>query len=283
MKDNAKPELIAELSLIEPMAPGFYDGLPMERYHAGPELSSSGLSDLKLSEAHYLAGRKKPRRHEVIGTLTHMRTLERDLFESTVVAIEGHRGGDAVKKAVAKATAEGKFVCKPEEYANVVAMSDAIMAHPNAKLLFRGGVAERSFYWKDKDSGADCRCRPDYLIIGDHVVPSDIKYFSDLTDFELWRQIKKMKYHWQAAFYEDGLQHVLGRKTDPFAHVFVEEPRFPNDHIGVRVICIEDDLLDEAREEIKPLKEKFARARESGKWNSYPEEITTIGKWIFTR
>lgn len=258
------------------MKQGFYDNIPMGQYHEGPELSSSGLKELALSEAHYAASRaNRPQRNEIIGTLTHMRVLEPHLFASKVEAIEGHRGGKEVKQAVADAVARGKIVCKPEEYEKVIQMGAAIMLHPHAKKLFVGGVAERSFYWTDQDTGAPCRCRSDYFIEKKMIV-ADIKYFSNLSDFELQRQVRGMKYDWSAAFYEDGIRAVTGASVEVFAHVFVEEPRFPGDHVGVRVITLDDMDLDKAREQYRPLVEKFAKAHKTGIWPSYPEEITAL-------
>jgi len=257
------------------MKPYFIDNLPMNLYHAGDQLSSSGLKELALSPAHYKASRNKPFEQEIIGTLTHMRVLEPKLFEDTVVFIEGHRGSKLVKAEVESAEAEGKIVCKPEEYKKVVLMSDAILAHPQAGVLFQGGVAERSFYWADPETGALCRCRADYFIEKNMIV-SDIKYFSKLIDFELQCQIRKMKYDWSAAFYEDGIGIVMGRPVQVFAHVFVEEPRFVGDNIGVRVVTIDEQDLDVARREFLPLKESFAAAYKDQKWPSYNQEITTI-------
>jgi PDDEXK-like uncharacterized protein DUF3799 len=254
----------------------FIDGLDMQKYHAGPELSSSGLKELALSEAHYWASKlNRPHRREVIGTLTHMRTLERPLFDKMVVVVDGHRGKTEVKDAVARAESAGQIVVKTEEYEDVVQMSAAIMAHPKAKHLFQGGVAERSFYWTDADTGAPLRCRTDYFIPGTMVI-SDIKYFANLTDFELQRQIRKMRYDWSAAFYEDGVKSVTGADVAVFAHVFVEQPRFPGDHIGVRVITLTEEDLNFAREQYRPLIEKFAVAHNAQVWPGYSPEISSL-------
>jgi PDDEXK-like uncharacterized protein DUF3799 len=254
----------------------FIDGLDMQKYHAGPELSSSGLKELALSEAHYWASKlNRPHRKEVIGTLTHMRTLERDLFDKNVVAIDGHRGKTDVKDAVARAEAAGKFVCKPDEFEEVVAMSAAIIAHPKAQYLFQGGVAERSFYCTDEETGAPLRCRADYFIPKTNVFV-DLKYFTCLTDFELQRQIRAMRYDWQMAYYIDVIEAVTGEPIAVSALVFVEAPRFPGDHIGVRVITLTEEDLDFAREQYRPLIEKFAKAHASGIFPSYPSDIGTL-------
>lgn len=200
-----------------------------DEYHKSIGISFSGLKEFAKSPAHYDVYRRKPyEQSNDIGTLFHLAVLEPDRFTSLVRVIDGHRGTKAVKDAVMEAEAEGKIVCKGAEFEKILMMKEALHRdRRSSELINQQGVAESSIFWNDKHTNVLCRARPDWFIPSLGVI-ADLKTFSDIDSYSLERQIARMKYHVQAAFYLraiESLTHQQTQSTD-FVNIFVttEEP-----------------------------------------------------------
>lgn len=246
---------------------------PAEVYHASAGLSYSGLKQFAKTPAHFLAYLDSDRAEtgaQRLGTLAHMAILERERFERTVQVIDGHRGTNAVKAAIAEAEANGKYVCKPQEYEDARRMADAVYKSPLIAKLLSGGQAEQSIRWRDPETGVLLRCRPDYLRKDGVVV--DVKTYEDLSEESVQRQIAKMKYHWQSAFYLAGVNQTLKLETKMFAHVFIDTKAFV-----ARVVVLDDPSITLAENEIRPLINAYAESLKANNWPGYPEEILTTG------
>jgi hypothetical protein len=250
-----------------------------ESYHSSVGLSFSGLKQLSKTPAHYIASRSRDDEETAsqrLGTLVHMAILERDRFRSSVVAIEGHRGKKDVKEEIAHAEMNGKYVCKPDEYMATIKMADAILLNPSAEKLLTGGAAERSIRWRDPETGVLLKCRPDYL--RDDGIVVDLKTFNDLNEDNLQRHILKSKYHWQSRFYLDGVNQVLGLKSNMFAHIFIDTEAYVS-----RVVVLDDASLEKAETLIRPLIQLYSECLKNDVWPGYPPEIltTSIPSWAW--
>lgn len=242
-----------------------------ETYHSSEGLSFTGLKKFAETPAHYAWYKANPNDEtssQKLGTLAHMAILEPMRFETGVKIVDGHRGSNSVRAAVAAAEEAGYYVCKPEEYQAAIEARNAVKSLKVCSALFEGGYAEKSIRFVDEKLGLLLKCRPDYIIPSKQIIV-DIKTFNDLSDHAIDRQIHRMKYHWQSAFYLNVVNQVMGWNTRKFVHVFV--------HTEVpvaRAKVLDDASLEKAREEMQPLLVKFAECLKTNSWPGYADEIT---------
>jgi hypothetical protein len=198
-----------------------------------------------------------------------MAILEPERFERDVVLNDENRNSNAFKAVRAEVEARGKYICKTPEYEAAAAMRDGVYRNTTARRLLSGGKAEQTIRWRDPETGVLLKCRPDYLRKDGVVV--DVKTFSDLSQDSLERQIARMRYHWQSAFYLDGANRVMGTDSTMFAHLFVDTEAFI-----ARVVVLDDDALGKAQRELAPLIDFYAACMKSNLWPGYPDEILTV-------
>ena len=244
-------------------------------YHAGPGLSYSGLKEFSISPAHYQAYLTEPREQtasQLVGELFHMRTLERERFDRMVSKVDNRQTKEN-KAIIAEKEAAGGIVCTSKEYEKVCRMSDAVLAHPFASslLIHPQGQNEVSVFSQDPLTGITLKCRPDRLIQTERFIVCDLKYYSDLSENGIRSQIRRMKYHWQAAFYLHVCGLVFNRISNLFCNIFVED-KAP---FAVRVVVLDDASLERAYAEIMPLLEKFSECQKLGVWPAFEDGVFT--------
>lgn len=173
----------------------------------------------------------------------------------------------------------GRIVLTSDQWDQVHRMRDAVMDHPVAgKLLSYGsGVAELSAYWIDPDTGALCRCRPDFWRHDGILV--DLKTTEDASPEEFARSIAKWRYHVQHPFYVDGCNHAIRQgKTDhkPIrAFVFVAVEKKPP--YAVAVYALDPESVEIGRIEAARNLADFSRCQASGEWPGFSNKIESIG------
>ena len=229
----------------------FVDGMPNAEYH-NPELGVS-TSTLKLfMECPSLvlwnaaADRDESKMGAInFGTDFHSYFLEPAKFcDQHKVLPTFNRRKAAEKQEEIELIDEwrnaGITAVKAEDMDKLKAMSSSAMSHPTvSQVMLMKGVAERSFFWIDPDTGLLCKCRPDLLIenITADSMPifmqqyrSELdkdKYTHLIVDYKtigkidrVQAQIEEYKYYIQAEFYRRGVEAVTGGKA-LFLFVFV--------------------------------------------------------------
>lgn len=84
-------------------------------------------------------------------------------------------------------------------------MRTALYATPFVKKLIYG-KHEESFFWKDEETGVECKCRPDsYGEISGQPICVDLKTCQCAETEKFMRDAIKLNYDIQAAHYCDGL------------------------------------------------------------------------------
>jgi hypothetical protein len=183
--------------------------LPNEEYHNRSEVSNTQLS--LFSKDQYAIDWQKqcPVDEDKVktfdfGDAMHAICLEPyrlDLEFAVMPPFNLRTNAGKEEKTEWLAENEGKKVLTFEEDKKLRLMFESVMAHPQARELIEAeGLAESSWIWKDKDTGVDCRCRPDKLIASLLV---DVKTTPDLAKFHY--SVDDYRYHVQNAFYCDGL------------------------------------------------------------------------------
>jgi len=125
-------------------------------YHARPEVSKSGLDQIRRSPLHYWNRYLNPDRiiepptlAMVIGSALHARVLEPHLYDDEYMAapegIDRRTKEGKLRWADFEAEADGKTVLKAEDAAQIEAMAKAVHAHPAARTILRlPGKGEQS-------------------------------------------------------------------------------------------------------------------------------------------
>jgi exodeoxyribonuclease VIII len=139
---------------------GVYRDIKHEVYSAWPAVNHSILKELERSPMHARYVKTVPRAPTPaleMGDATHAAVLEPDRWEAEYVeAPSGDRrtkaGRDAwneVQNAHPKANP-----LRPQDYSRILAMKDAVHAHPIAhQLVADAALVEASFLWKDGETG----------------------------------------------------------------------------------------------------------------------------------
>jgi exodeoxyribonuclease VIII len=273
------------------MNPGIYLNISNEDYHAGPGISKSGLDQINKSPAHYFSryldpsrpGQSDPTPAQFAGTLAHCAILERDQFDKRYAV-----GPDVSRvtkewKAFEAELPAGVIGIKPDQAAQALAQAEAIKRLPDVAEAFAAGNAEASAYWRDKETGVLCKCRPDFAHeAGDGgVILFDLKTTTDAGPQEFPRSIAKWRYHVQAAWYSDGYKLATGRDVLGYVFVAVENewPHFAS------AVMVDEDAMAEGRTAYRRNLNTYARCIESGTWPGYSTAIETIAlpSWAITQ
>jgi len=244
----------------------------MDLYHAGPGVSSSGLKEILKSPAHYktyLAGQEDTEAFRV-GRLVHLRILEPEAYAQTVVVapqVDARtKDGKATRDAFL-ASSVGKEVVSVADAANIEAFAWAASRNKLASKIFSGGQAEISVYWIDKDSGALCKARADYLR-GEAIF--DLKTCYSASPAEFKKSVLNYRYDLSAAFYLDGFATVLPVKHFSWAAVEKKAP------YCFGFYAADQDLLNAGRADYVKALAVYAECERSGVWPGYAESFVNI-------
>ncbi|KQR90990.1 MAG: PD-(D/E)XK nuclease-like domain-containing protein [Microbacterium ginsengisoli] len=253
-------------------------GLPEDEYHAHPALSSTGARQLLIAPAKFLFARSAPRVHKKafdVGTAAHSRVLgtgwEIVAIPDSVLAVNGAASTAKAKAFIEEARANGQVPIKQAEFDEVTAMSEAVLAHPSARILLeQDGAAEASVFGVDPETGVETRARFDFLGRGSgRRVGVDLKTLhGEASPVKFAKTVADHGYHVQGAHYEDTLRFV-GEHIDAFAFIAVEkEPPYL-----VGVFVLNEDYREIGAARARRARHLFARGIQDGIWPGYPDEI----------
>ncbi|WP_427422690.1 PD-(D/E)XK nuclease-like domain-containing protein [Lysinibacillus fusiformis] len=207
-------------------APGVFE-ISADEYHGDAALSSSGARRLLApscpAKFHYERTNPiEPTSEMQFGTVVHSILLggEDDL---AVIDVKTWQSA-AAKAAKEEAELAGKIPVKLADYQVAKAMVSVIRSHPLAGPLFRGGQAEQSLFWTDKETGVDLRARPDQMKLNRRrPLVVDLKTSGSAEPFEFGRSIDDYNYHIQQDFYLAGIRALDLAKEVDFVFVVVEK------------------------------------------------------------
>lgn len=236
-------------------------------YHALDRVSSTKLKKLIASSPmhlkHYLDNPVEPTPAMVQGSAVHKMVLEPDLFnDSFVLELKVDKRTTAGKAHAAEFEMNnfGKTILAQKQMDIVTGISAAISAHPMNELIFKNSEIETSFLWTDKDTGIDCKCRPDIL---NGSTLTDLKTTTDASARGFARQSAELNYHVQLAFYADGVEAVTGVKI--YNHMILAvETGAPH---AIAYYRYDDAAIHYGRSEYKRALLQWAKCK---KENDYP-------------
>ncbi len=200
----------------EIMSNEFFDGMPNSDYHATNDISKSTLDMASGDPFGPMWARRCPQDKDRLktfdfGDAMHAICLEPERIDSEFITIPPFNlrtNSGKEDKVIFKLDHADKKILSSDDYKKLRLMFESVMAHiPARRLIEADGVAERSYFWRDEETGADCKCRPDKYIDKEGLLV-DVKTTPDLKKFHL--SVEDYRYHVQDPWYCDG----LGRFTD---------------------------------------------------------------------
>lgn len=244
--------------------------MPEAEYHSGPELSSTGAKAILDSPARFKWQQDHPLTSnafdvgsavhaKVLGTGWGIKELDFDTYRTK-----------AAQEARDEARSEGLIPMLAHELVDVHAMTEAVLAHPTAKLLLeQDGNAEASMFATDPDTGLRLRCRFDYW--GARVAV-DLKTTAGRADVDGFaKSAASYKYHVQEAHYRHTAHLVTGEEK-PMLFVVVEKtaPHLVGVHQLDRVFTDMGDV------QARVARETYARCLETNEWPGYATDIQLV-------
>jgi hypothetical protein len=273
-----------------PIAPGIYYGMPNADYHATVEaIGNSGLKAVLQSPAYYFgqyldpdcppeseretAGRR-------FGNMVHCVLFEREAFDTR------YRVGPAVNSKAVKAWKDfaatlddGVTALTPEEYVCALKVRESVLSIPDMASALSSGAGEVSAFWRDPATGVLCKCRPDWVhpVGDDAVILIDGKTYASAAEAEFARQVAKMAYHLQAAWYTDGYQIASGKRVLAFIFLAIadEYPHLANP------MMLDEDSIAVGRRMYRRALDTYAECTRTGSWPGHGNDVKLIAlpKW----
>ena len=244
--------------------PGWYAGIPLERYHSagicdGIAVSSSNLRTLWSKSAKHMHAqwaenpKAEPRtvtRAMLLGAAAHHLLLGEEGFKLKFIAQPEtytdkktglqkpwHNGADACKAWNAKQEDAGRIVIKVEELDCIVEMARSLALEPLVNEGLLSGYVECSGFIKDEETDLWIKVRPDVIPPTDDVFV-DLKTTAEVTTPALQSSIRNFGYHQQGALIWQVCE-TLGLPFSSFMLMFVETT---NPWCARTVPLAEDDL-----------------------------------------
>jgi len=253
-------------------ARGIYADISNADYHKDPALGSTSLKTLATrTPAHYQHDKAHPKFSDAftLGTAAHSIILEGDPSGIVVVDADNWLTRDA-KAAKSAALGSGLQPLLTKEWAQVLAMNDAVMAHPLARAAFTGHKAEQSVFWEE--DGLVLKCRPDAWRPGLLV---DLKTGRDASPDAFGKTAHEFGYHQSAAHYIDGVKAATGEEL-PFHFVLVEKTA----PYLVSVVELDIEAINIGRQLNDRAKRIYRECVESNTWPGYPNaDLISLPMW----
>lgn len=278
--------------------PGIVTDLDINVYHASAGISKTGLDTISKSPWLYYSRHLNPDRPpsplkagQLEGSLAHCAVLEPDQFslrysvppkdaprrpteaqwnakkpsEESIAAMDWWREFNALN--------EGKLPISADQYETAMRQAESVRRLPEVAEALLRGQAEVSAFWIDPETGAECRCRPDWV----HHVNSgnillDLKTYSDASGNEFRRQAARKRYHVQDAFYTDGFAAASSAPVLGFVFVAVET-EWP---YAANAVMLDDASKEVGRRAYQRSLAVYAECHRNGVWPGYGNAIELI-------
>lgn len=261
--------------------PGLYPDVPEDKYHADPvpggSLSHSGIKTLVFDcPAIYDYQRQHPKpstKAMDLGTVVHGIVL--DTGPAVVVLDYPNYQRKEAQQQRDAAAAAGKIPMLSHQYAEALAIADAVLRRPNAAALFADGDAEVSGFWHDDEYGIWGRLRIDWLTWIDGMPTIvDFKTAASVAPDDRAKSAGEFGYYLQDPYYRRGLAAILN--CDPedvdfiFAAVSTTPPYLVQEH---RLLPVD---TQRGAELCRIGMETFRDCTAAGVWPTWSDEITDL-------
>lgn len=252
-------------------------------YHRHLAVSKSGLDQIAKSPLHYWARYLDPNRvwpeptpAMRLGTALHTHVLELDQWDNQIAVAPGdinRRTKEGKEQwAAFEADAKRKTVITADDAEVVMAMGRSVWRHPAAAMLLHWqGKAETTHMWTDPTTGAECKCRPDWLTNDGNLI-IDLKTTEDASPSGFQRSVANYRYHVQASWYLDGVKAATGHRPDQFIFICVEKkPPY-----AVAVYAADAEMIQIGAETAARDLTRLVECKASNTWPGYSDQIEPL-------
>lgn len=290
------------------MLHSFQDGvyeISNEIYHASYGLSRSALCEFKKSPWHYWNRYLNPDRTPTfttsamkLGELVHALVLEPEHFDSRYavkpVPLEipkcgllkdlGREEFDLQKSLREQAQAENellllnftlnskeKDIISHDIYREAKQYADEVLKDSVAQALFTGTRVEQSIYFTHKETGLQCKVRPDAWAGG---IVTDLKTCKDASYRAFQSAAYSSGYFLQAAMIKAALDS-LGITLEKFIFYCVEKTEQPT----CVYYTLEDEALERGETEFNNIMYNILHCMDTNHWHSYEPQSLTYPRW----
>lgn len=263
--------------------------IPFGEYRAIKAMNCSALKDFSRSPLHFWEKNLNPNREPEepspalrLGSAVHCYALEglEQYEREFVVAPNVDRRFKVGKAAWAEFLAgiadRECTVLEEDEDRLVRRIGEAVLSHEIGGNLIRGfeGAAEETIQWIDEETGVACKGRLDRIVtIDGQPWIVDLKTTEDARSDEFAKSLARFSYHWQAAFYLDGVR-ASGCWGDPGGFLFVCVEKKPPH--AVAIYSASEAAVHYGREGYRAALRRYLLCAETNEWPGYAPEVTEI-------
>ena len=253
----------------------------IEQYHANPAISHSKLECYRRRPALYYkkyVAKTLPQAEESgafrLGSAVHCAVLEEKEFASRYVLkpdCDRRTKEGKIQFAEFAAQHAGKTLLDADEMAQVVAMREAVAAHPIASQLLNDGLPEMTWRKEQPNALGALQCRTDWFsscgceLSDGKPYALDIKTVESL-DSDAFRNFERAAfsygYHRQAGFYLPLINEIFKWSVSQMYYVAVEKV----EPFGVAVYKLSDDAIARGQDENIADLVRLRRSLETNVW-----------------
>lgn len=240
-------------------------------YRSHPAISRSELWKMNDSPEKFRFCKDHPEPASpalIFGQAVHALLLQPETFESEF----------AVAPAVDRRTKEGKaiysefvahsigrHVLTQEDYSAARAMVEAAHNVPLVSQLL-AGEKEVSYFWKDEDTGIDCKARLDCTTdLGGSLFIIDYKTTEDASNDAFMRSVLKYGYDFQGAMYSEAVKKGAG--IEPAGFILIAQEKKPP--YSVNIFVLAEELLLHGYDTFRRLIGTYKLCCDTGNWWGY--------------
>lgn len=250
-----------------------YKNMTNEEYHSSDAISKTGLWTIQTkSPFHYKNADKFESDAQRFGTAIHTAVLEPHAFEEQFMRASEDRRGNQWKDLKNTAELNNQTALTFSEYDDALRVRDALHKNPLIQKITSGDNAiEHSGFWKDEETGVDCRCRPD-LYNPKLKIMADLKSTRDARPNKFARAVSDYGYHMQDSYYRDGWNAAQGGAVDAFIFIAVES-KAPFAHV---IYELDDESFAVGKLLARQSLNKYAECKKNDTWPSYFDNVQTL-------
>jgi hypothetical protein len=208
-------------------------GVTNAEYHAHAAVGSTQLKSILRSPAHFWAAHRDPNRKPfepstamLEGTVVHAMILEPDTVGDVVIAIpddapsKRSKAGESWWADFDKA-AGSRIKVAADRLSELQACANNVRGDPIVSSLLADCDFEASGFWRDRDTGIECKFRPDAMKRNGSIIV-DVKTTSDAAEDAFAKSIANYSYHLSASHYMEGALECTDSQPHSFLFLAVE-------------------------------------------------------------
>lgn len=159
-----------------------------------------------------------------------------------------------------------------DENQTMVEMYEALDRCPLAKKLIHGkGETEQAFFWKDPETGEDCKIKTDRLVKYNrrwYVV--DYKTCQSAETMRFNNEVWRLGYYFQAGMYTEGVMAAKKLKKRPGFLFVAQEKKAP---YSVNVIEVSEEVMNAGVAKFHELLAKYHDCNVLDNWAGYVGDV----------